>query len=66
MVLFDTLALYQPAVAMIAAGRRKDLLLNQVRELERFLAGVERRAFRIARITCATTKMRSMPSRMQC
>lgn len=50
---FATLSIEFPGY-LAAAGPgspgAEDLILDQVRELDRFLAGIERRAFRIARI----------------
>lgn len=47
-----TLAWNLPESASVGrrAGAAEERLLDQARELERFLAGVERRAFRIARV----------------
>lgn len=47
---FDTLALRHRAAAVPAGEAREDLILTEVRDLERFLADVGQRAFRIARI----------------
>ncbi|HEY5807522.1 MAG TPA: RNA polymerase sigma factor [Povalibacter sp.] len=50
---FATLSVEFPgrlSVARTGRSGTEDLILDQVRELNRFLAGIERRAFRIARI----------------
>lgn len=47
---FDTLALRHSPAAVPAGDAREDLILTEVRDLERFLADVGQRAFRIARI----------------
>jgi hypothetical protein len=41
-------------------------VLDQTRELEKFLADIERRAFRMAQIALRNEMMRSMWSRMRC
>ena len=46
----DTLLLNRSSLQRDGDWQREDAALDEVRELERFLAGVEQRAFRIARI----------------
>ena len=46
----DTLLLNESPLSVNGDWQREELALGEVRELERFLAGVEQRAFRIARI----------------
>jgi len=46
----DTLVLNRSSLPAKGDWRREDVALGEIRELERFLASVEQRAFRIARI----------------
>jgi RNA polymerase sigma-70 factor (ECF subfamily) len=48
--LFDTLALSLSPAAAGNVGRREESTLERTADFERFLAGVEQRAFRIARL----------------